>query len=173
MLNSSIWWEKAQRDIFITALLMAEPHEIREKSPQIEIHTLDFTGWSVPKGWYGFVSAASVGIIKMADIGREEGLAALEALGNPDKESKSKAFEGRRMVRINGGFVILNYMDYRDKDHTGAERQKRWRERQKKKRAPKIDKIITNGFHPRNDHALDCICEQCAALRPQPEEDLR
>jgi len=35
------------------------------------------------------------------------------------------------MIRIDGGFLILNYMKYRDRDYTGAERQRRYRERVK------------------------------------------
>ena len=35
------------------------------------------------------------------------------------------------MIRVNGGFLILNYMKYRDKDHTAAERQRRLRARKK------------------------------------------
>jgi hypothetical protein len=56
---------------------------------------------------------------------------ALKKLGSPEMESRSKEFEGRRMIRTNGGFVILNYMKYRDKDHTAALRQARLRARKK------------------------------------------
>jgi len=135
MLNSSIWPEKTQRDIFITALLMAEPHEVKEPMPQIHVDQLKETGWKVPPGWYGFVPAASLGIIHRAMVGKEEGLKALIELGEPDQSSKSKLFEGRRLVRVDGGFIALNYIEYRDRDYTGAERSRRWRERQKKKAA--------------------------------------
>jgi hypothetical protein len=33
------------------------------------------------------------------------------------------------MIRIDGGYLILNYQRYRDKDHTSAARSKRYRER--------------------------------------------
>lgn len=135
MLRSSIWTEKVQRDLFITALLMAEPYEVREPMPQSFVRDIKDTGWSVPPGWYGFVSAASLGIIHQAMVDREQGLDAMEALGAPDVNSKSKAHEGRRMVRVEGGFVILNFMDYRERDFTQAERSKRWREKQKKMQA--------------------------------------
>lgn len=133
MLKSSIWTEKAQRDLFITALLMAEPHELREPTPQLVVGKIEETGWKVPAGWYGIVRAASSGIIHQAMIDRAEGMRALEQLGEPDPASKSKEFEGRRMVRVDGGFIILNFIAYRDKDFTSAARSKRWRERQKKK----------------------------------------
>jgi hypothetical protein len=174
MLNSSIWWEKVQRNIFITALLMAEPFEVRKKMPQIEVNSLNFTGWSVPPGWYGFVPAASVGIIHRSMEEREEGLAAMVKLGEPDNESKSKEFEGRRLVRVNGGFIVLNFMAYRDRDHTAAERQKRWRERKKAGNGAKIDKIVTNGCAERAPayaeprHRLGCECQECIDLGVTP-----
>lgn len=144
MLDSTTWFDKDGRDIFITALLMATPKEFDEPKPQIEINSLNETGWSVPSGWYGFVDAASLGIIHRCGISNERGLQALERLGSPEIESRSQAFDGRRMVRIDGGFVILNYIDYREKDHTAAERQRRYRERQRAKNTK------SNGVTSRN-----------------------
>jgi len=51
----------------------------------------------------------------------------LEALASPDPESRTPAHEGRRMVRISGGFVVLNYMLYRERDDTAADRMRRYR----------------------------------------------
>ncbi len=131
ILDSTLWIERDQRELFITALLMAQPREFSEPIKQIEVGSLDFTGFEAPPGWYGFVPAASFGIINRAGVEKESGLECLRILGNPEAESRSKEFEGRRMIRMNGGFVILNYMKYRDKDHTAAERQRRLRERRK------------------------------------------
>src|SRR6478736_5789203 len=82
------------------------------------------------------LSSRPVGMDSSAPAGRaalepEAGMLALEELASPDPESRSEAWEGRRLVRVNGGFVVLNFMSYRDKDNTGAERAKRYRERQK------------------------------------------
>ena len=131
ILDSTLWIERDCREIFITALLMAEPREFNHPLPQIAIGSLDHTGFEAPPGWYGFVAAASLGIINRAGVEREAGLQALHKLGEPESESRSKEFDGRRMIRVNGGFLILNYMKYRDKDHTAAERQRRLRERKK------------------------------------------
>jgi hypothetical protein len=131
ILTSTTWMEKDVRDIFITALLMATPEEVTEDAPEISTHCLDHTGWIVPPGWYGFVHAAGPGICRMAMVDREPGLAALEILSQPEPESRTQDFEGRRMVRVNGGFLILNFQKYRDKDHTAAARMRRFRERQK------------------------------------------
>jgi hypothetical protein len=93
---------------------------------------LEFTDFEAPPGWYGFVPAASLGIISRAGVDREAGIEALRKLGEPEAESRSTDFGGRRMIRTDGGFLILNFMKYRDKDHTAADRQRKLRERRKK-----------------------------------------
>ncbi len=135
ILNSTLWFEREVREVFITALLMAEPLEITEPMPQIAIGSLDYTGWSVPPGWYGFVAAASVGIIHQAQVPQDLGIAALTRLGEPEQSSRSKEFDGRRLVRVDGGFVVLNFMKYRDRDYTAALRSARYRKRKLEKAA--------------------------------------
>lgn len=130
ILNSTIWTDRDAREIFITALLMAEPRELPD-TPQIAVRTLEPTGWTVPAGWYGFVPAAGPGIVRRAGVDLVNGMAALERLGGPEPESRSQAFGGRRLVRVDGGYVLLNYMAYRERDYTAAERQRRLRERRR------------------------------------------
>ncbi len=129
ILNSTLWFEREARELFITALLMAEPIETTEPTPQIAIGSLEYTGWYVPPGWYGFVPAASVGIIHRAKVPEAEGMEAMKRLGEPEDTSRSPDFEGRRLVRVDGGFIVLNYMKYRERDYTTAERSKRYRQR--------------------------------------------
>ena len=38
-------------------------------------------------------------------------------------------------MRVDGGFLVLNFIKYRHKDHSSTERGKRWRERQRLKAA--------------------------------------
>ena len=137
VLDSTLWVDRDARELFITALLMAVPHELTEKMPEIATRSLDFTGWFVPPGWYGKVEAAGVGIIRRAGVAEDAGLSALERLAATDQGSRSHAFDGRRLIRINGGFIVLNFIDYRDRDSTNAERQQRYRERQKALKAEK------------------------------------
>lgn len=127
ILNSTLWVERECRELFITALLMAEPHEFLSDVPQIAVRSLEPTGWTVPAGWYGFIAAAGVGIIRRAIMEQELGMTALERLCAPDPESRSSDFEGRRLARVDGGYVVLNYMKYRERDYTSAERQRRYR----------------------------------------------
>lgn len=131
ILDSTIWFDREAREVFITALLMAEPREFQDPQPQIEIRSLENTGWEVPPGWYGFVPASSLGIIHRAKVTEEAGLTALERLSSPEQESRTPDFEGRRLVRVDGGFIVLNYIKYRERDHSSAERSRRYRARKK------------------------------------------
>lgn len=131
ILNSTLWVEREARDIFITALLMAIPYELKTPMAQLKIGELAETGFVVPVGWYGFVQAAGPGIVRMAMSEPEPGMRALARLGSVDVESRSSDFEGRRLVRVDGGFIVLNFMKYRDKDNTTAVRSARYRARQK------------------------------------------
>ncbi len=131
ILNSTLWVERDSRDIFITALLMAQPFEVKEPMEQLEVGEIKPTGFVVPPGWYGFVEAAGPGIVRRALADMKDGMEALRKLGEPDSESRSSEFDGRRLVRVNGGYIVLNYMKYRDKDATSAVRSARYRERKK------------------------------------------
>lgn len=129
ILDSTLWFDRPAREVFLTALLMARPFTTEEHHEQLEVRSLDETGWSVPPGEYGFVHAAGPGIVGRSGLDRDEGMEALHRLGAPEKDSRSSDFDGRRLVRVDGGYIVLNYQKYRDKDHTNAERQRRYRER--------------------------------------------
>jgi len=149
ILDSSLWVDRGIRDIFLTALLMGLPYEVTEPMPQLKVDSLEETGFIVLPDWYGFVAAAGPGLIHRALLSEEEGMVALRALGEPDRESRSQEFEGRRLVRVNGGFIILNFMKFRDRDTTNAERQRQFRERQRRKAADAISpeaKRVTSEF---------------------------
>jgi len=132
MINSTIWVDREAREVFITALLMAEPFGTTEPLEQLEVRTSRATGWVVPPGAYGFVPAAGVGIVRAAGVELEKGLQALERLGSPEGDSRNPAWEGRRLVRVDHGYIILNYAAYRERDYTAAERQRRYRENAKR-----------------------------------------
>lgn len=131
LLESSLWPEREAREVFITALLMARPAEVTEPLQALKTVGSDPLGFTVQPGWYGLVEAASVGILRRAGVDKDEGLEALQMLAEPDELSRTPDHDGRRMVRVPGGFVILNYDRYRTKDHTAAERSRRYRDRRK------------------------------------------
>lgn len=131
ILNSTIWIDADACKIFITALLMAEPFEVLEPTATVEVDSTEWDSFVVPPGWYGFVPAAGPGIVRQAMLGWDVGLPALQRLASPEAASRTAAHEGRRMVRVDGGYLILNFITYRDRDHTNAERQARFRARKK------------------------------------------
>ena len=132
ILESTLWIDRALRDVFITSLLMAEPIQLKSLTPTYEIGSVcQCPEFLVPPDWYGFVPAADSGIIRRALVEHAEGMEALKKLASPDPSSRSPEHEGRRMVRISGGFIILNYMKYREKDHGAAERMRLLRARRK------------------------------------------
>jgi hypothetical protein len=128
-LDSTLWVLRPDREVFLTALLMAEPWEFKEPQLALRYDSLDPSGFIVPPGWYGFVQASGPGIVRRAIVDDQEGKKALKRLSEPEEESRSHDFEGRRMVRIDGGYVILNFQKFRDRDYSAADRMRRWRER--------------------------------------------
>ncbi len=175
MLDSTIWPDCDARTVFITALLMAVPMEVESPMEQLHIRSLEPTGWLVPPEWYGWVAAAGSGIVRRSGIEEQSGLDALERLGAPDLESRSSAFEGRRMVRVNGGFIILNFMRHRERDHTAAERQRRYRERLRSHRdSTTVTRDVTS--QPRNITQAEAEAEadlRSTTMSGKPDERYR
>lgn len=128
ILDSTVWPDRDLRDVFITALLMAKPREYMAPVRQLDPVTFQETGWEAPPGWYGFVNAFDGALLARARVDEVPGLKAIAKMGEPELRSKSRAFDGRRMIIVDGGFVILNYDRYRQRDSTCAERAKRYRE---------------------------------------------
>jgi hypothetical protein len=131
IITSSLWLDTDATLLFITALILADLHELPEPAPQLEINSLeDETGFIVPAGWYGLVRAAGPALVDLAKIPMKRGMKALAILGSPDVHSRSKKYGGRRLVRVEHGFLVLTYVEHREKDHTAAERMRRYRQRQ-------------------------------------------
>ncbi len=111
MLSSSLWDESMPtRIVWVTMLLMADQD--------------------------GRVEALAAGIAHQARCTREQCDAALLVLSSPDPESKTQDMDGRRIVRVDGGWQVVNYESYRDQRSPDEQREKarlrmqRMRERQ-------------------------------------------
>lgn len=99
----------------------------------------------------GRVYGSVPGIANLAQLSIEETEAALDVLSSPDKYSKTPDSEGRRVIPIDGGFELVNYVKYRekmdaeDRKRKAAERAKRYRDRQKDSSSvtPKRDASVT------------------------------
>lgn len=131
ILNSTLWVDREAREIFIAALLLAVPKDCAEPVAEIATDSTDPTGYEVPAGWYGFVPASGPGLVRLAGVPQELGMLALARLSAPDQCSRTAAHDGRRMIRVDGGYLVLNYMKYRDVDHGAAERMRKLRMRAK------------------------------------------
>ena len=127
LVDSSIWCEDdTTRLLWITLLAMADKN--------------------------GEVMASVPGLAKAANIPIHDCERGLNKLQKPDKHSRSKVEDGRRIVEIPGGFEIVNYMEYRNKGSKedqktkNALRQKRWRDRRQSNGKPpdRNAKTVTN-----------------------------
>jgi hypothetical protein len=148
ILDSTLWIDRDLREVFITALLMAQPVDFNESQQQIKVDSMERTEFYAPPGWYGFIRAAGIGIINRAGVNKESGMEALRKLGEPELDSRSLDFDGRRLIRVDGGYLALTFMKHRDRDHTAADRQKRLRER--KKALEVINEVNSNAVTSRD-----------------------
>lgn len=143
ILDSTLWIDRDARDVFITALLMARPKRISRSQKQLSVLDDTECEFTVPVGWYGFVESSGQGIVRRALVEYDAGMDALKRLGEPDKQSRSPEHNGRRIVRVPGGFVVLNFVKYREKDHTNALRQRRYRQTKAEVTALRNGKSVT------------------------------
>jgi hypothetical protein len=127
LIASSLWSEDDKtRILFVTMLAMAD--------------------------WEGFVDASPAGLAPLARMSLTDCKIALEKLMSPDPESKNPDNEGRRIAKVEGGFLVLNYTIFRNKESKEYKRSQD-RERQRRKRA--------------KDKALSRNVTQCHAMSPE------
>jgi len=90
ILQSTIWEEEAHvKVVWLTMLLMCDRN--------------------------GFVDTTISGLARAAVVTREQCINAIGRLSSPDKESKSKALEGRRVIQVDDGYQLVNHQKYKDK----------------------------------------------------------
>lgn len=131
IIDSTIWREKdTVRIVWITMLAKADKDGLVEAS--------------VP----GLADAARVTLSDCED--------ALERLSAPDKYSRTKDNDGRRIRETEGGWILLNHAKYRA--DTSADRTRAWRERNKTKHVTQCDvteRHVTQCDHPDTDTDTD------------------
>jgi hypothetical protein len=81
---------------------------------------------------HGFVRCQTAGnAARIANLTLDQAGAALKALSSPDPESTTQDKQGRRLIRSEGGWNVVNYNKYREMRTEGqikaAERQANWR----------------------------------------------
>lgn len=106
IIHSSLWAESSDTKVcWITLLLLADAT--------------------------GFVRAAASAIAREAGIPADVARQSLELFASPDDESRTPDNQGKRIEKVDGGYRVLNYEKYRERDYTNAERQKRFREKER------------------------------------------
>lgn len=104
IINSSVWsLPSDERVVWITLLAMADD--------------------------VGFVSTSFAGLVRAAVVSAESAKAALKKFESPDNDSRTAANDGKRVLRVEGGWLILNYELYRartDRDYL-REKMKKYR----------------------------------------------
>lgn len=110
IVTSTIWTEDDRtRIVWVTMLALADKHG--------EVHA------SVP------------GLARVAGVPVEDCEKAIARFLAPDKWSRTKDDEGRRIEEIDGGWALINHEKYRrmaskeDEEESNRERQRRYRER--------------------------------------------
>jgi len=109
--------------------LWSEPKEVR----------LLFVTMLAKADQAGFVEASIPGLARVANLTIQETEAGLECLQSPDTYSKNPDNAGRRVLTVPGGFVLLNYEDYRSRRST-EERREYMREYMKDYRKQNVNK---------------------------------
>lgn len=112
ILHSTVWAEDhATFKVWITLLVLANEH--------------------------GEVEGTVPGLTRLAMVSRDECERALAKFAAPDPDSRTPDNDGRRIERIDGGWLLLNYQKYRamaskeDSKSKTAERVRRHRERRR------------------------------------------
>jgi len=71
----------------------------------------------------GFCSASVPGLAAVARLSVEQVQASLTKLESPDPFSRTTTNEGRRLKRVEGGWIVLNHGMYRDRERTEKRRE--------------------------------------------------
>lgn len=120
ILASTIWAEPTEtRIVWVTMLAMADRD--------------------------GSVQASVPGLAHFARVSEASCRDALTCLMRPDPNSRTKANDGRRIAEVDGGWLILNYEDYRDRlDYEDKKEKDRLRQQRKRERdAAKAARSVT------------------------------
>jgi hypothetical protein len=93
----------------------------------------------------GFVEVSLPGLARMANLTTEEVNAGVLVLEEPDVFSKSPEHDGRRILKVPGGWVILNYEDYRNRrsDEERREYMRKYMRDYRKQSKPALTSVNT------------------------------
>jgi len=125
ILQSSIWAEDAEtRIVWITLLLLCDAD--------------------------GLARATAPGLSRTSGVSLKKVRESLKLFQAPDPDSRTSGQEGRRIERAEGGYMVLNYLEYRNVRDRDT-RRKQWREAQARRRQRLSSPVITG--QPPSAHA--------------------
>ncbi|MFA5378130.1 MAG: hypothetical protein WC455_20425 [Dehalococcoidia bacterium] len=90
----------------------------------------------------GFVSGAIPGLANIARMSNDEAKAAVEKLMSPDEHSRTKEHDGRRILPVDGGWLIVNYRLYRDRAR--IENRKEYLRKYQREYMSNVRQIVSN-----------------------------
>ena len=94
----------------------------------------------------GIVEASVPGLAVLARVTPEKCRAAIATLEAPDPDSRSQEYEGRRIRKVDGGWLILNHTKYRSK--LNAEERREYKTiKQREYRTKSVDSSVDNSVH--------------------------
>jgi hypothetical protein len=92
-----------------------------------------FVSFLAEKDENGFVSAAYSSMQRICNVNKEQFDEAIRILESPDPESRTEDFEGRRLQKIEGGWIVLNHEKYRLNEEVKKEKHReymrKWRDK--------------------------------------------
>lgn len=97
----------------------------------------------------GVVEASIPGLADRARVTLDECEDALERLSSPDRYSRTRDHEGRRVEAVDGGWRVLNHRAYRERRGASAERVARHRARKREDDAPASSVYFAADDHSR------------------------
>lgn len=122
IINSSIWSEPLEtRVLWITILAMKDEN--------------------------GFVATAKSGLQRAANITSDQFDIAIKCLESPDEESRTADYDGRRVEKVEGGWIVLNNDKYKLREDLKREQTRKrvalFRERQKESVTPALQRVTS------------------------------
>lgn len=126
----------------------------------------------------GFVEAALPGLARLANLSPDRVQAALEVLQAPDPHSKNPEHEGRRIMPVPGGWMLLNYEHYRQRtgDEERREYMREYMRDYRKRQTEGVNSVnigVNNGKHRKHDvsKCKDFPSASASALTNKKEEE--
>ena len=141
--------------------LWSEPKEVR----------LLFVTMLAKANSVGFIEAAIPGLARAANLTLEEVQNAITILENPDPFSKNPDCEGRRVIPAPGGWIVLNYEEYRSRQ-SEDERREYMREYMQNYRKQSVNKVKPSKESPSASSSVSVSVEEKSKSRPNNQAEV-